>query len=192
MSITEKEKYELEAEIGLIKSQKSNELEAIIKEKVQPLFDEATRVKQEIDTQVYNKYKEQLDVLYKKLTDKSNQLAEEKIKEAANLWHPDGTIVTLWEKQRYCSGQWKQTKKKGTVKIYDGTQLIPSNTSRWNFPKKGDVLVFLNKDNGGIGLKFVVICSGELPYWIPMWLAEGETPTNNLHKTKMLDRKNNQ
>lgn len=176
---------EIRAERYSIEGKKKNDISALIAEKYVPLIEQANRIKEEINTSINKFYHHQLESIgkaEKELIDEINLL---QIKDASNIWHPQGTIVTLYEQPRY-SSIIKKTNKKGIVQIYDGTQELPCINS-YRLPNKGDVVVFHIKKDGNMGLKFDIISEyGKLKHYFPMWLAEGESPTDNF-KTRMKD-----
>lgn len=172
-----KEKYRFEAE----KKDAISKLEA---EKYLPLIEQANDVKYEIHNSINAKYKDDFTTLNEKEKELVKALDEIKLNKAASIWHTAGTIVTLYESRRYQNGYFKKDFT-GTVQIYDGSQQTPDNMNRHSLPCKGDVVVFHNKKDGTMGKKFDIISSyGKIKKWFPMWLAEGETPTDNL-KTKL-------
>lgn len=183
----ETELQEIRSDVGKFKRQQEGEIKTLEAEKYLPLIEQAKNIKDEIYSTVTTKYKADFAALYEKERELEKAINVLKVQEAANIWHPQGTIVTLHKCRSgwHTSNIWSKTDKTGTVQIYDGTQELPGNMRSWSLPKKGDVVVFHNKKDGSMGLKFDMISEyGRLRNWFPMWLAEGETPTDNL-KTKL-------
>lgn len=183
--------HEVRNEIWELESKKKDEINALEDEKVAPLLDEARKVRIEIANSIYKKYETDCELLKQKQIELQSAVDALNVQDAANLWHPAGTIVTLWETGGW-SSTWRKGDKTGTVQVYDGTQEVASNVNSYNRPRKGDVVVFHNKKDGTMGLKFDIIASnGRLNNYFPNWLIEGETPTNNL-RTKLRDKENAQ
>lgn len=173
----------IEKEIYNLKGEKNKEIETLETEKYWPLIEQAKKIRANINEEVSDKYQQDFTLLYQKKTELTTAIDTLRMTEATNLWHPAGTIVTLWE-SRY-GGPARKTDKTGTVAIYDGTQNTPENMNSYNLPKKGDIVVFHNKKDGTMGMKFDIIAQyGSVKQYYPMWLIEGETPTDNF-RTKM-------
>lgn len=161
---------------------KESEKQKEFSEKVTPLFNQANAMKKSVELAIEEKYKQEAERLNAEAYKVKILLDEELVKESKNVWHPDGTIVTLWKQSRW-SNEWNKTDRKGTVKIYDGSQDIPNNTPSYRSPSNGDILIFHNKKDGTMGCKFEIISYGKnLKNYMPMWLAEGETIEDNLTK----------
>lgn len=178
----------IENEIFNLKGEKTKEIEMLETERYWPLIEQSKKVRNKINEEVSDKYQQDFTLLYQKKTELTTAIETIKINEAANLWHPAGTIVTLWQ-SRY-GGSPRKSDQTGIVQIYDGTQEIPANIHHYNAPKKGDVVVFHIKKDGTMGMKFDIIAEyGNIKHYYPMWLAEGETPTDNF-RTKMIAKQN--
>lgn len=177
---TEKLK-ELEFRISSLEKEKQFEIDQLTKEKVEPLLKQVEQIRANIDSVVYNKYKDTISQLHEEKLEVKEIVDNFKIEEADSLWYAKGTVVYLWKYEN----NWaydrtrKKTELKGIVDIYDGTQEMPS-MERWIFPKKGDIIVRHLKKNGTIGLRFDLISDyGTLKNYFPDWCADGDTPTNN-------------
>lgn len=183
------ELQELHNVIYDLKSAQKTEIRHLEIEKYLPLIEQADKIKQEIYTTVTNKYKPDLAELNQRAIELEDSIDALKVEEATNLWHPVGTIVTLWQRANY-SNTVKKTDKTGTVVIYDGRQSTPQNMYSGSLPRKGDVVVFHNRKDGTVGLKFDIIArNGIVNSYYPMWLTKEETPTDNF-KTKMKEKEN--
>ena len=179
-------KDELQAEYNKISSQAHDlreQAKAEIKqqeaEKVQPLLEEVARVKDEIAKATHQKYDAKLTALVKKGNEFSRQLDLIKIQEAQNLWYPPGTKVYLWQRERthiWSGCELVKTDKTGVVTVYDGTQVL-AKVNSYSMPKQGDIIVMHHKRDGSIGLKFDII---SINWKSSQWLAEGETPQDNI------------
>lgn len=176
---TEKLK-ELNFRISSLEKEKEFDANQLIKEKVEPLLKQVEQIKENINSLVRDKYKDVLSQLHKEMLEVKEIVDGFNIEEADSLWYAKGTIVYLWKH----SGSWfektiKKTDLKGVVDIYDGTQEIAS-VSSWSCPKKGDIIVRHLKKNGTVGLKFDIISDyGQLKNYFPLWLSDGDTPTDN-------------
>ncbi len=184
------ELHEVGKKLHSLKSAKREAIKQLENEKYLPLIEHAENVKRDINNSVSEIYKDELTALSESEESLNKAIDDLKIIEADNLWHPAGTKVTLWKAENgwYSKTVYEKTSTTGIVVIYDGTQEIPANMRSWSAPKKGDVVVFYNKKDGTMGLKFDVICDyGRLKNYFPMWLAEGETPTDNI-KTRLIEK----
>ena len=171
---------EIREEIKSFRQEIQSEIKKLETERYWPLVHEANRIKKEITECSNAKYKYDLDILFAKEKEINKAIDTIAIQEANNIWHPPGTIVTLWECRKY-DRSFIKTDKTGTVAIYDGTQDMPENMQSYSLPKKGDVVVFHNKKDGTIGKRFDIISKhGQLLNYFPKWLADGETPTDNI------------
>jgi hypothetical protein len=176
---TEKLK-ELEFRISSLEKEKQFEIDQLTKEKVEPLLKQVEQIRANIDSVVYNKYKDTLSQLHKEKLEVKAITDSFEIEEANSLWYAKGTIVYLWKSGNYwVRNEKKKTELKGVVDIYDGTQDLGS-ISGFRLPKKGNLIVRHLKKNGTIGLKFDLISNyGQLKNYFPSWCADGDTPTNN-------------
>jgi hypothetical protein len=171
---------ELEFRINSLEKEKEFDINQLTKEKVLPLMKQIEQINANIDSVMFNKYKDILHELHQEKIQVKAVVDGFKIDEANDLWYPNGTIVYLWQHpNRFSSDkQHKITNIKGIVQIYDGTQDLGS-IPRWKFPKKGDIIVRYLKKNGSVGLRFEVISEyGVVKNWISLWCAEGDDPTN--------------
>lgn len=172
---------ELEITIYSIEKEKVFDIEQLVNEKVEPLLEQASQMKVEINTAVHNKYKDVLSQLHKERLEVKEVVDNFKIEEANDLWYVKGTIVYLWEKESsWYAKEKKNTGLKGVVDVYDGTQTMSASISKYSLPKKGDIIVKHLKKDGSVGLKFDQISEyGVVKNYFPDWCAEGDTPTNN-------------
>jgi len=154
-------------------------------EKIQPLLKQIADLKDEIDKSVYTKYAAELNGLNNKRQRLTDLLDNIRIQQAQNIWYPLGTKVYLWETKK-SSYSWSgyervKTNTTGVVCVYDGSQTI-AKVNSYKRPNKGDIIVMLHKKDGSIGLNFENISDySGLTSWIASnWLAEGETPKDNI------------
>lgn len=156
------------------------EKEKLIAEQVEPLLKQAEKLRQKLEEEVNEKYKAEMDIINKKETELRLILDEIYKKESEDIWYPKGTLVYLWERPQYgYEKPYAKTGKTGIVHIYDGSQDFSAN---WrNRPSIGDLIVIHNLKSGKQGLKCDKISNyGTLAGWFPMWLADGDTPTDNI------------
>lgn len=182
---TEKLK-ELEFRISSLEKERKFDIEQLVKEKVEPLLEQAKQVRLNIDNLIYNKYKDILSELHKEKNQIKTIVDNFKIEDAGDLWYAKGTIVSLWKMPSGWSSakKYEKTTLKGIVDIYDGTQELPSIPT-WRLPKKGDVIVRHLKKDGTIGLKLDRMSeNGILNTSRYQWHAEEDTPYNNFEMKK--------
>jgi hypothetical protein len=179
---------EIEQKIVQTEKLRTQEIQLLEKEKYQPIIEQAKEMKDKIHSDTYEKYKQELSVMYKELKDVKEVVNKYKIQDANNIWYPQGTLVFLWKRKN--SHSWfnnnpiEKTEQSGVVTIYDGTQKIAS-VSSYRMPKIGDVIVLLNKKDGTVGLKFEVISTyGSMNNYTKSWYCEGESPTDNIKLRK--------
>ena len=93
---TEKLK-ELEFRISSLEKEKQFEIDQLTKEKVEPLLKQVKQIRANIDSVVYNKYKDTLSQLHKEKLEVKVIVDSFKIEEADSLWYTKGTVVYLWK-----------------------------------------------------------------------------------------------
>jgi len=170
-----------------LRDEKNQMINALESEKYQPLVTAANCVKNDIHKEVAALYKNDIELLNSKERELEQAIQAIHLQQAQTLWYPHGTKVWKWAHPRYgwSTSKPERSKETGTVQIYDGTQDLPSNTVSYRVPKKGDILVFENKKDGTMGKRFDVIAEyGVIKNYHPIWLAEGETPENNIETIK--------
>ena len=186
---TATEKFqELQFRISSLEKEREFDINQLTKEKVLPLMKQIEQINANIDSVVFNKYKDILHELHQENIQVKAIVDGFRIDEANDLWYPKGTIVYLWATPSLYSSKkgYQKTTTKGIVQIYDGTQNLGA-IPRWKFPKKGDIIVLHLKKDGSVGLKFDLISEfGQVKNFIPNWCSEKDDPTNNPMTRKII------
>ena len=103
---------------------------------------------------------------------------------SSKLPYPEGTIVCGWKGRPGWSWSLNpdmdRTGKRGVIEIYKEGDAYPSNRSRWNLPKTGDIVVRMLKKDGskGIEAENYIFTDYAKDYWLP----EGVEPECNKKK----------
>lgn len=177
----------IQNKIACLNKAKKEEQEKLMNEKHAPLQKQADEMKSQIKSDIHKKYNADEVLLAMKQQEIQETIDNLIVQEMQTVWHPHGTIVTLYESKGYSyHSPILKTNTTGTVQVYDGTQPTPANMHSYSLPKKGDVCVFFNKKDGTMGTRFVIILSKwnkdkkEFSHFANKWLIEGETPEDNL------------
>lgn len=179
------ESYNIREQIRIVEAKRKEEINSLEAEKYLPLIETAEKIKRGIRNDAFEKYRQELQELREKEASISKSLEAINIEESKVLWHPSGTIVSLWEYIGRFNSNLVKTEKTGTVQVYDGSQEIAENLPDYKTPKKGDIVVFHSRKDGSMGKKLdVIFSSGKVRGYIPTWLTESETPENNLLNEK--------
>jgi len=162
-----------------LKDERRNEESKEIDERTDHLYEQISKIKNDVYTEMALKYEDKLNELankrieFEKLIDECN-LADAKAK---NLWHPVGTILNKWE-----TGRWNniyRVVQKGIVQIYDGTQDIKDR--RYNRAVIGDIIVVYLKKDGKPGKLYDRISRyDKLNDYLPLWLPEDQKPVEKI------------
>lgn len=165
----------------------AKEIESAINEQVKPLIEAANKLEQSIRKDITEKHKGNIDALYNAFLSSRELLNQQLVSDAASIWYSPGTMVWYWCKERH-GNEIKKTDIKGIVEVYDGTQDVPNNYSRWNRPEIGNIIIRTLKKDGTPGIKFENISKYNrlTENSSTVWCAENDTPKTNPYYTKYL------
>jgi len=175
--------YDLKDKRYHIHNKQRKEVDARIEAEVQPLIDQAKRLRIAIELELQAKYADGVQLLDTAIAGLTGKLNEMKIADAKAAWYPAGTVVHKWTQKAYSRDtKFYPTRITGTVAVYDGTQEIASNIGWSEKPVTGDIIVLINRADGSISKKCERISGGaNLKNWVAeTWLIEGETPDDNI------------
>jgi len=159
--------------------ERDKENRELVFKKIEPLNEQIRQIRNEIEKQMIDKYSPVISQINKERKEIQAEIDSLKIEQSKSLWHPAGTIVKCRKK---IGRSWNRNFEDitGVVQVYDGTQDLEKRLA--SATDKGTIIVVYLKKDGTMGKKFdIMFVNGHPTHrYNNDWLAEGETPENNL------------
>lgn len=172
---------EIRKAMWVINTKKYEENRALEFKRIEPINDQIRKIRNEIEKQMIGKYSPVISQINKEREEIQAEIDALNIEQSKSLWHPAGTIVKC-RKRVKGSGYWASNFEDvtGVVQVYDGTQDLEKRLA--SATDKGTIIVVFLKKDGTMGKRFdFMFINGHPTHrYNNDWLADGETPENNL------------
>lgn len=148
-------------ELSTIVYKKKNDYNRRVGEKVAPLQEQIRQITMAVQREVDAEFEAAIRSKTEEIKKLEKDVELARTKEAANHWHPEGTIVNEVELRHYKLG-YRATGRKAVVVVYDGSYDLSANLG--NPPVGSKIVIFLKKD-GSRSLLYKTIWMGyEISY----------------------------